>query len=179
MKAILFITLIVGVSFGSQPPTLGFLDIMDLVIGFFNKLNTDKDFPDMYNCVTKIEKGVNQVRKLIDDFRKIDWNKIDTIFDALIQFFGTFEYIFDSLNPCLNIVVDFKHFWDIIIKLDFGTISHRAMKHLFDIFCLITDSIMYIQLGEYRNAGRGIGEVVYILLIKKEENLNWMFITGD
>ena len=184
MKAILFITLIIGVSFGSQPvsfgsqpATLGFLEVMDLVMGFFAKLNTDNDFPNIHNCINRIEEGVSKVKKLIDDLRKIDWSNIDTVFDALIQLFATFEYIFDSLNPCLNIVVDFKHFWDIIIKLDFVTISHRAMNRLFDLFCLITDSIMHIQQKGYYNAGKGIGEITYILLIKKdndkmERNLN-------
>eukprot|EP00826_Nyctotherus_ovalis_P057432 TRINITY_DN7849_c0_g1_i11.p1 TRINITY_DN7849_c0_g1~~TRINITY_DN7849_c0_g1_i11.p1 ORF type:complete len:177 (+),score=65.63 TRINITY_DN7849_c0_g1_i11:311-841(+) len=172
MRTILLLALIFGsVLGGPQFPALSFGDIVSFFKGFINKINAGGDFHNFHDCIVHVESTVPKINELVNSLKEVDWSSLESIHTFFVKFFDTFKDVFNAMSPCVKIGEDLTKFWEIVQKQDLGSVAHKAMKHLFDLFCAVTDCLMYWQNGQYEKAGEQLGDAVYLLLLKKEPEL--------
>ena len=170
MRTILFALLLIGTVFAydSKTDSFGIHNIIEILKGFLERVNTNHDFPHTQDCLARGEVAARIIMEFIEVIKHLKWDDKETVFNFFLSLFDSLKEVFDTLDPCVKISNDITRLIAIISQLNIGVICYRAAVHLFDIFCFITDAIMYFENGNYEKFGENIGELTFVLIIKSD-----------
>ena len=164
MKAIIAILIIAAV-FAAPTPVENVVEGMK---GFLVEINKKGDVIHTYDCVNQIPIFVTKMELLIEDLKKMEWNDVEKIFDAIIDFFEAMKEGVLSLKPCIKVPAEAVTLFNKIGAIDVDKMLKKVLQAAFQLFAWVTEAVRQMGLKNYYEFGSNLGRIVYLVLLQED-----------
>eukprot|EP00826_Nyctotherus_ovalis_P037899 TRINITY_DN34_c0_g1_i1.p3 TRINITY_DN34_c0_g1~~TRINITY_DN34_c0_g1_i1.p3 ORF type:complete len:181 (+),score=69.32 TRINITY_DN34_c0_g1_i1:107-649(+) len=170
MRVFLFVLLVASATAFKPEEPSDFKNILDLVQGFFDGLDQDKEFTHINDCLSQIDPVVEKIQDLIAYIKEVDekWDP-SKIFKVLSKICDTCKEILLTIKPCVKIGDDLQKLIEKIKNIDFDAVMKGLVLKAVTVFGLITQAIEKYKEGDFRGCGYAIGEAIYMVFFQKDE----------
>lgn len=170
MKVFLFVLLAASATAYKPEEPSDLKNILDLVQGFFDGLDQDKEFTHINECLSQIEPVVEKIQDLLAYIKEVDekWDP-SKIFKVLSKICDTCKEILLTVKPCVKIGEDLQKLAEKIRNIDFDAVMKGLMLKIVTVFGLITDAINKYKEGNFKGCGYAIGEAIHTVFFQKDD----------
>lgn len=141
-------------------------EALEMVGGILDGLNIKGDVEHFKECLTQVPQVIAAIKGLIEEFKAMDWKDLDKIFALFSKLFDTLRALFDTIKPCFKVPTDINILIEKLKKLDPTKLLAKIMAKIWVIFTTITDMLKKFEKKLYRDAGKCIGDIVFMLLLE-------------
>jgi len=143
-------------------------DAVKLLEGFLDGIGHGQKFIDVEECLKKFPDIYQDILKAIEAIKLIDLRHLDKLVDALMKLFDAFQQILAAIKPCSLAPNELQELIDKIIAAikDVNKLMNKIIANAIQIFADCTDFIKELQEKKYYEAGKDIGDVLFLVVVK-------------
>lgn len=133
----------------------------DFIKGFFEGINENGDIKKIMECMHDGEDIIAKMMKAIDYIMKMEMMKgVELLIEAVRE-------LSIMLKPCTEGFTEFKKLVEAITHANIMKIIAKIMSNPAPIIHDILDCIDMFERGYYENAGRDLGDLLFVIFISK------------
>jgi hypothetical protein len=132
---------------------------------FFHELNADHNIENIDACLGHLPPIIGSIKSIINS---LDWSDLKAIIKSLNELFDIIENLMFAVTPCLSVGKDFKTLGETFRK-NLANIMNRLLINFATIIGTITIFINNIASGEYEEAAKEIGSLIYTIFLKNDK----------
>ena len=170
MKAILFLIVLGAVCASPmmRKPVLvadeanPFLDFLN---GFLEGINTKGDINKILDCVKGGEGIIEKIIEALNYFIHIDINHLEDLIKGIKLFIEAIKEIGKVIEPCSKSFEEVMKIINAIISTNIFKLVMKIITNAPVFIHDVTDAIDSFNKGNYRQAGKDIGDIIYKLFL--------------
>ena len=134
--------------------------------GFLEGIDQKHNFDNITECIKRAPEIWADIVSAIELLKHLDWKNLDKLIEALLKIFDALKVILQAVKPCSKVPAEIEELIKKIMNIDFVKLIQRFQQYMFQIVSDLMAVLSDFQKGNYRDAGKQLGDIIYLLVFK-------------
>ena len=139
---------------------------VDFITGFLEGLNVKGDIKKILECVKGGEGVIEKIIEALKFLIHIDFKHLDDIIKGIKMLVEAVQEIVKIIQPCTQSIEEIKKLINALININFIKLAWKIITHAGQFIHDFTDAIDAFGKGDYKRAGKDIGDIMYKLFLE-------------
>ena len=148
---------------------------IDFVTGFLEGLNVKGDIQKILECVKGGEGVIEKIIAALKFLIHIDFKHLDDIIKGIKMLVEAVQDIIKIIQPCTQSIEEIKKLINALININFIKPAWKIITHAGLFIHDITDAIDAFAKGDFKRAGKDVGDILYRLFLEAGEQSDPVF----
>lgn len=153
---------------------------IEFLNGFLEGINEKGDIKKILECVQDGEGVIEKVISALQYLIHIDFKHIEDIIKGVMMLVDAVKEIIKLLEPCAESANELKKIVNAIMNINLFQLAWKIISHAAVFMQDITDAIKAFSTGNFKQGGKDVGELLYLMLLStvSESDPIFDFISG-
>ena len=140
---------------------------VEFVEGFIEGIDQKHNFNNITECIKRAPEIWTDIVNAIELLKHIDWKNLDKLIEALLKIFDALKTILAAIKPCSKVPAEIEILIKKIMEIDFSKLIQKFQQYMFQIVSDLMAVFSDFQKGNYKDAGKQLGDILYLLVFKE------------
>ena len=130
--------------------------------GFLKGIHEVKSIDDLIKCIGEANKIIERIMAALELIKKFT---IESLLQGLTLLFDSIFDLEEMLRPCLSEFTQFRKLIEAMMNSDINELIQKIIQNAFQFIADIIDCIQSFEKGDYVQAGKDLGDILYKLFL--------------